>query len=533
MTASSHHRFSPAAGRDTRALGEKLSWLTLAALALWGAAPIVYLLVRAANLHESLTGGEGLFAADQLQYMAWIRSAGEHGLIADGFDLLSGGHVFLHPMFVLSGLLWRAGLPIALSFLLWLPVAVGVLFIGFRQYIRRLLPAPLPRASALIVALFFVTPADPLVGWTVGSNGLGTLAGELSPSGSLYGYFPIAVTTGLMPLVMLGLGRIIDPARPQSARSPVPYIVATALLGLLIAWLHPWQGATVLLIIAGVLVKARFRRSHWTLLVPAVTTAIPLAYYFALSKIDSAWRTAQLQSPPSRPNVLLLGLALAPLVGLAAVAIRGRRWESDNLILGLWPLSALAVYFLAPEYAPHALEGISLPLTVLAIQGWQRLRWPAWVAAAAMVVATVPGLIFNLQLTHDVAVIDPQGLLIRPDERRALGYLDRTPKAGGVLPSLRISAAVPAYTGRRTWLGHAIWTPDYATRARVATDLFSGRLTGNAARALLQSVGARYILADCEPGFAPTWLGSLLVAEHHFGCVRVYELAVGSNSAQL
>jgi hypothetical protein len=63
--------------------------------------------------------------------------------------------------------------------------------------------------------------------------------------------------------------------------------------------------------------------------------------------------------------------------------------------------------------------------------------------------------------------------------------------------------------------------------------LFDGRLSDAAALTLLRRVGARYLLADCEPGFDPTTLGPLVVARHRFGCVGVYELAVPNDAASL
>ena len=44
-------------------------------------------------------------------------------------------------MFVMSGLLWRLGLSIQLSYMLWIPVGLIVLFAGFAADVR-----PAPRA---------------------------------------------------------------------------------------------------------------------------------------------------------------------------------------------------------------------------------------------------------------------------------------------------------------------------------------------------------------------------------------------------
>lgn len=511
-------------------LSDFIAWGALPALALWAVAPIAYLALRAGAHHESLSGADSLFAADQLQYLAWIRSSGDHLLAANGFDLRAGGEVYLNPMFALSGLLWRAGIGIALSYLLWLPVAVGVLYVGFRQFIWHFVSGPTARAAALILALFFVTPADPIVGWTVGSNGLGVLSGELAPSGWLYGYLPIAISVGLLALFMLGIARILSPGAASARRWLTGW---TAAAGLIIAWLHPWQGEIALLVIAALLVAGRFTRRYLPLLIPAVATALPLAYYLVLSRVDAAWKLAELQSSPVAPNVLLLFVALAPLLAFAALGLAGAGWRRAEPILWLWPLAALVVYFVSPGYRTHALEGAALPLVVLAVRGWQRLRLPAWLAIAAIAVCTIPGLVFNLKLFHQAATSNAQPLLLKHDETQALAYLARTPVPGGVLASLRIAAAVPAYTGRRTWVGHASWTPNYAGRAGAVSALFDGQLGGAAGRAFLRQVGARFLMADCESGFDPSWLGSLLVSERRFGCVAVYRLAVPNAAAPL
>jgi hypothetical protein len=501
------------------------------ALLVWALIPVAFLLVRGAIHHESLSGGEGLAAADQLQYLAWIRSLGEHGLAADGFDLHAGNHVFLHPMFVISAALWRAGVNIAVSYLLWLPVAVAALFIGARRFVVATLESPPARTAALVLAIFFVTPLAPLSGWTVGSNGLGVLGGELAPTGAMFGYFPTPVAVGLLALFVVVLLDMVE-GSPSARR-----IAGAAAAGLVTAWIHPWQGATALIILAGLFIVVRpARRQAAMWLIPAAATAAPLGYYAVLARADAGWRIAHVQNASNRPNILLLMVALAPLLVPAIASIRRGRprgRELRTVALWLWPAAALAVYFGSPEFAPHALEGLSLPLAVLAVRAWRRHRWPRWSAALGILLATVPGLVFDLQLMHDAAVADPQGLLLRHDETRALAYLEATRGPGGVLPSLRLSAAVPAYTGRRAWLGHAVWTPDFAGRAQAVAAFFGGHLTPAQDQAFVRAVGARYLLDDCEPAFSPRRLGGLRLAERRFGCVEVIELAVRDTSKPL
>src|SRR5687768_12142482 len=115
-TASVAHR-----GRwSSEAIRSRLRWSDRPALALllaWAFIPLVVLLAREVVYGQVLTGADGLLTADQLQYMAWVRDLGEHGLAANLFDLRADHRVLLHPMFLSSGLAWKAGVPIQLAFL--------------------------------------------------------------------------------------------------------------------------------------------------------------------------------------------------------------------------------------------------------------------------------------------------------------------------------------------------------------------------------------------------------------------------------
>jgi len=95
----------------------------LALVFAWAFAPVVVLVVESLRHGYTLTGADGPIPGDQLQYLAWVRDAGEHGLAANLFELRPSGHVFVHPMFTPSGLANRLGLPIPVAYWLWKPVA--------------------------------------------------------------------------------------------------------------------------------------------------------------------------------------------------------------------------------------------------------------------------------------------------------------------------------------------------------------------------------------------------------------------------
>ncbi len=126
---------------------------TLAALAF---AVLGGLLLRVWLRGGVVTGADGFLVADPMQYLDWARQAGEHWLIANRHDLADGPRSFLHPGLLLSGLLYRLGAGPAVAYLVWKPVAIGVLFAGSLLFVRRTVsgtgrPAARARAGALLL----------------------------------------------------------------------------------------------------------------------------------------------------------------------------------------------------------------------------------------------------------------------------------------------------------------------------------------------------------------------------------------------
>ena len=94
-----------------------------------------------------------------------------------------------------------------------------------------------------------------------------------------------------------------------------------------------------------------------------------------------------------------------------------------------------------------------------------------------------------------------------------------------MLAPVYLGIAVPAYTGRETWIGAGSWTPDQPGRAEAAEALFAGRLDAAGAEALVRRSGARFVLGDCH-GRAD--IGALLAGftdpPRRFGCATVWSV---------
>ena len=509
-------------------LGAEAGALVL--LAVWSLVPLAILFGRVGDGVGLGTGGrvftgvDGPGISDQLQYMAWIRDAGENVLFSNRFDLAADPHLFLHPMFVLSGLVWQLGAGVQLAFLLWKPVAVAVLFLGFRAYVRRLLgPDRRLQLATLLLALFFFTPAAWLFDWAgLGDEdlhfGLLVMAVEMFPGAYVWGLWPLAVSVGLMPVFLLCFERALEPSAP-GRRSAGWYAGAGAAVGLVVSWAHPWQGLTLLVIAAGVIAWSGLWR-RWLLLVPLAATVAPIAYYYALTHTDSAW--AFVGHPGANPHFgAWLFLALLPPLLLAALGMPGRDLDLQERALRLWPPATLVVYFaLESSWIYHAFSGISLPVAILAVRGWTRLRAPAWLGVAGVAALTLPGMAFYVQNLRRTA---PDHFIDR-GEGDALEYLERSPRKGGVLTSDDLGRVVPALSGRQTWVGHFTWTPDHELRVGQADRLVDGRLAPDQAQAFVRETGAAFVLSGCDRSDLAPALGSLVATTRRFGCARLYEV---------
>jgi len=503
-----------------RRLEARWPLVALALLAGLALAPLAGLLLRVWTQGGRISGGDGLLVLDQMQYLNWLRQAGEHGLIVNLYDLAPGPRTFLHPGLLVSGALHELGLGAIAAYLVWKPVAVLALWWGALAWARRFLPGERSRAATVLLATLFASPLAALVGW----SGLGGqtlkfqfdfLSGELSAGNYLWGYLFTALAVGLMPLALLAY-----------ERGRLPLAAST---GLLVAWLQPWQGATLLLVVGGAeavrWAATRGRPALGRPVVLGIATAAPLVYYLVLSRTDPAWTLAgEANDFGTWPLwVSAVGLGLFALPALTAPC--PRLDDFGEVALRLWPLAALAVYVLPfGTFPAHALQGIALPLVTLAFLGIGR-RLPAASLAAVLVLLIVPGTLYRADQLRGAVQAGRQPFFLRDSESAALAFLERAPGGGGVLAPIYSGLLIPAYTERETWVGAGSWTPDFDARTQAAEALFAGRLGRAAAEKVVRGSGARFVYADCQ-GRADLSqaLAGVLGPPRRFGCATVWEV---------
>ena len=504
------------------------------ALGVFGGLAAVSLLalVPAVALTDRWTGGWGLFPGDQLAYYAWIRQYPGHLLAADLFNPAPPRHTFLHPGFFLSGVVHAAtGLAIPLSYLLWQPVAIAVAGWGCLRYTRRLLTARGAQRVACALALFAVMPASALALLSDGDEprflGLTAFIGnELWPGFYLWGYAMGAIATFLMPLVLLAVEswRTTGSARTLSAAAGG---------ALLVSWLHPWQGAVLLVVTVlaeGLTAFGTRERLRPALAVVLLAGVAPLAYYAALASFDPSWQAA------GRTRFLglldddwlpALAMTLAPLALPALLAYRQPARDWQQRAVRCWPIVALLLSLQSRlgGVPTHYLWGLTLPLAILAVQGttavWRSPNRLALASLAAIMV--LPGLAHELIRGH--SRLDSGAYGLTDVEARTLKALAADPRPGSVIAWPHLAAAVPYRTGRRVYVGHPALSPDYRARSRLARRAVYGPAAKGAARRLVESSGARFLAAGCAS--TPTLrraMASLASRTERYGCVRLYLL---------
>jgi hypothetical protein len=519
-------------------------WCCLAALTGFS----LLLVARVLVAGRTWTGGESPVAVDQLQYLTWIREASNHILIGNRWDMAQDSRVFLHPGFLISGLVYRfTPLSLAASYaVIWKPVSILITFYAVQRWTRRLVDGLWARRVAMFIALFVVMPWSGLFKFfDLGSRthayiwglNLDFPSGEIWTIQPLQGYAMTAVAIGLMPFVLLS-------AADRRDNIGWRRVLLLSAGSLLVMWLQPWQGMELLLVVAAVELWRRFRFGialQWRLLPLFFAGAIPAVYYALLAANDPAWKLAgvanQADASPlwAWPWWVVL-ITFGPLAVPALFAFRNGTDDWAQLAARAWPLAVIVVFFQPFGTFPfHSVQGLMSPLAVLIAQGFTRARpaWlpkPApWVVVAVLAFLSVPGSIHKAWsgFAQISSVAYPYSF--KPDEQKALAFLAEDPAPGGVFTDAYGGLLVPAYTGREALLGPFSWTPDFNITQYKVMALFSNMMPRADARKLVVSSGARFVFQACH-GLAqpPTSLdreiGTLVQSRNDFGCARVYVL---------
>lgn len=521
----------------------------------WGFAPYILTALGAAEHHRAFLGVAGYYPMDGLQYLAWVRDAHD-GLIRNLYGSI-GHAVFVQPMFSLTGIVQGAlGAGPAPIMAFWDGIAVLVLLGGCLSLVTHYVPPHRVgrRASALLLALFGgFTPVVALLAWldrwTAGTD-FPRAVGDLVPAMSLWGYAPLAIALGLMPLVIERVERLL------SGRGDRRTILCAAAMGLLVAWLHPWQGITLLGVAAGLVLwraldtrdaggaaglrvrVAAVRRAARSLVPVTVATALPVVYYLVLSHIDGGWATSEQNSVDAAaiPGLITL-TCVAPLSLVGLIAARRTLRDPRTRAMLLWLLSTLFTIGISPSGQYRALDGLAIPVAILVVRAWPerpnpRRSRPA--AAVALAGALAPLVFFSIGAFGHLRGSEVTAYTeLNPSDVRAATIAAGRADGAPVLAPAELGTAIPALTDAVSWVGHPIWTPNYVKRRNQARLLFGGALSPAQARQFVLSTGASVLLEPCGmQANLESDLASLDFRATQVGCAVVYTRARGRSMAR-
>lgn len=508
-------------------------FVVFAALCAW----LLVVLVLQSSRTRIWTGIAGPNAGDQMQYLGWIQQAAHHLLISNPFDTRPARADYLQPGVAISGLLVRLGVTPSLSYLLWEPVALVALFGAVRAFIHRLLAGTWQRRFALVISLFYVSPVaylgSSLFSWLPNTDRffLQATVTEMWPILYFWGYPFTALSVAALVWGLLIYER---------DRNALRFRPWAPLLGLICAWLQPWQGATLLVVLVLSESLMWLYRQKNGLALPAITiaaTALPLIYYSVLSHVDPSWSLAGRVDFTVIPWATII-VSLVPLGVPALLAYRRPPKSFQHVSVRVWPVAALALYWFISlthvgTFPLHALQGLSVPFAVLSVVGFSSLHlklsavWKVVISTTLVTALIIPSSIQNLNGARSVGdpIFGPEPIFVNAGEWAALNYLKDSPISGAVLSPVYLGQAVPGITGRLTWVGIYSWTPSFAQRSTLANELFSGSLGAPEESRIILSTHARFLLSDCRHhADLAMLLPAILEPGKQFGCATVYQV---------
>jgi hypothetical protein len=283
-----------------------------------------------------------------------------------------------------------------------------------------------------------------------------------------------------------------------------------------------------------------------------LATAAPVLYYAILTHIDGQWAMGKQYGAHHLFSLWPILDALGPLLLAAVWAYAHRPRTFLELSVRIWLPAAFVMFFVAQtrwSSTPlHAFAGITIPLGVLGVQGLRQLatvisahaprrhrphsragqRILIALGVLAVATLTIPAAITQLRGAYHYARASPtNGTFITRSEQRALNYLARAKRPGGVLAAQYLGLIIPAETARRTYVGTTTWSqPNFSQRKALVQHALT-TLAPATARAAILATGARFVLnstctipgRDMTPALAP-----ITLAVHHFGCATVYSI---------
>jgi hypothetical protein len=454
--------------------------------------------------------------ADSMQYLAWVRESASHLLASDRFVVEQTPRDFFSPALLASSVLFRLGVPIGWTFAAWVPVALGLLMWAAWKLTAAVIPSTRGRLAAWAGGILYAFPASEVILHTPQIydrlNTSGRLANALVPRDAWLPGLTWGYPLGVVAVAILCVGVLLGGRAIRDGLSR-PILLGLSTFGC--SLMQPWQGATLLgtLGLTWLIWRRRDAVKVSTIQGVFVVVAglIPLIYYALLGTVDDAWAWNGEQANLYFQFSWLIVLFFIPLVIVALPGWFRPLADPLDLAVRIWPLmSGLQLTLILVtglgNSASHAARGATIPLAILAVQGFRSQKSGTVRAATGLLVAgmVVAGVYSTQSLVRTglkrVTAAPEAGYVMSPSQVATINYLQDSKQPGAVMAPPILSALIAAHTDRNVWLGHFTWTQDYLARSNAARRFYSPGEKSAIRRAYLAVVTkVRYVVAPCEP----------------------------------
>lgn len=337
-------------------------------------------------------------------------------------------------------------------------------------------------------------------------------------------------------------------------RNQYRFSVAAGLLTAFLGWQHTYD----LILVYGVLaayIGLCFLRDKSLPVYPTRTLAIiiilsiwPAIYSVWITSVNAVWKGVLDQFSNAgvfTPNPLHLPVLLGFTFIMACFTfILDRGWKllnvpNDEIFLRGWFLANLGLIYIPTDYQIHMLNGLQVPLAILATAGLFKYIEPGMrrrvkktkrtptresllvILSLSFIIAVIPTNIYLWTWRFfDLNRYDYPFFLLQADIE-ALAWIDENVGDDDVvLSSITIGQYLPAQTGSHAYLAHWAQTLDYYEKFNRVNEFYDMDTTDERRRRILSDHGVDYVYI----GSPEREIGSLELAETDF-LRRVYTSA--------
>lgn len=484
---------------------------------------------------------------DQNVHLAWAKQAAEgHFFFRDLFtteSLVSGER----PLFT-NLLCWLIGICSAITTIpiIWWYHAFRIVFAVLTIFLFFILTTKATadrrvRITATALAAFsggagFLAPLLPNINWIDRpTNPSFPMMPEAFTFASAMN-FTLNITSMAL---MLGVYLLVLKAWESGSRKAA---AGAGVCTLLLANIHTYDVFPLLLTLAAWALVARLtpagegkHRRHYAFLpFVAIGAAIPVLYQFFVFYGSEEFRVKALTRTPP-PQFLDLAISYGPLFLLAVAGIIVTRNNFKFKLFFLWAIATLNMIYIPVSFARKMIEGIHLPLCLLAAVGLVWLigklqpnlqRVLALAVVLIMSISTFQFVAWTLDNARDNnnsrANVFMPPLYLDAGYVAALDYLNEQPRGKVVLCLPFVGNHVPRATGQTVYIGHWAETLNFGDKLGAMSRFFGQGMSVEEARTWLRENRINYIMTGSYEEIIGVSLPLELPVVHQQGNTTIY-----------